>query len=49
MAFEIATTYGQTQILYKQGVATIVPTMPVQLFEGEKSPPRQGRTLSLRV
>ena len=38
----------QSQLVYKSTISTIVPMMPVQLFDSERSPQRGRATLSLR-
>jgi host factor-I protein len=37
-----------SQLILKGTISTIMPMMRVDLFEEEPSPPRSGRTLSLR-
>jgi host factor-I protein len=38
----------QSQLVYKSTISTIVPMMPVQLFDNESSPQQGKATLSLR-
>ena len=37
-----------SQLVYKSTIATISPVSPVQLFDGDRSPPQGKATLSLR-
>ena len=39
---------GHSQLVYKSTISTIVPTVAVQLFDGDRSPPQGKATLSLR-
>jgi len=38
-----------SQIIYKHTIATILPMMAVQLFDGDRAPPQGNATLSLRT
>ena len=38
----------QSQLVYKSTISTIVPMVPVQLFDSERSPQQGRATLSLR-